>query len=342
MQLSELAQQIQAELVGADAPVDGVNTIQDASESEICFLTSQKHAAGLSDSCAAAVIVDTAIDDCPMAQLVVDNVNAGLIAALKLFAPKLTELEGVHPSAVVEADAQLSPTAIVGPNAYIGHGVQIGAETVIGPGCSIGENTTIGPRCRLESNAVIYHDCQIGSFCVIGANTTIGGVGFGYSYIDGQHQLIPHNGGVILEDGVEIGCNSCVDRAKFGNTLIGAGTKIDNLVQVAHNAQIGRLCLLAGHVGISGSTVVGDGVIFAGASGTSDNITVGDGAIIGAQSAAVQDIAPGEKVWGDPPQPLSKELRCKSVYRNLPELAKEIKQLRKKVAKLEAAKDDKN
>ena len=147
---------------------------------------------------------------------------------------------------------------------------------------------------------------------------------------------------MILEDGVEIGSNSCVDRAKFGNTLVGAGTKVDNLVQIAHNVQTGKCCLMAGHVGISGSTKVGNGVVFAGASGSSDHVEIGDGAVLGAQAVATGKVEPGQTVLGLPARDVRKELKSKSVYRNLPELAKEVKQLGKKVEKLETAKDNKN
>ena len=340
--LSELAERINARLIGnGDRPIAGINTIQDAGENEVCFLSSRKYTEALTETRAAAVIVDKAMDTCGIDQLVVDNVNRGLIAALEVFTPKRKGFQGIHPTAVIEPDSELDPTVVVGPGVYVAQGVKIGAHSVIGSGCSIGENTMIGNHCRFDSNVVVYHNCQIGNDCIIQANSTIGSTGFGYSYIDGQHRLIPHNGGVILEDGVEIGANSCIDRAKFGNTLIGAGTKIDNLVQVAHNVQIGKLCLLAGHVGIAGSTKVGNGVIFAGAAGSADNLHIGDGAILGAQTAATKDVPPGQVMLGNVPQELKRELRCVSVYQRLPELAKELKQLHKKVEKLEAAKDDK-
>ena len=343
MLLSDIATKLQARLIGdGQQDITGVNTITDALSGEICFLTSAKHAKTLGQSAATGVLVDKPMDDCAMAQLVVANVNAALISLLKLFEPKLTAIEGVHPSAVVEPTASVDPSVAVGPGTYIAHGVHVDKNTVIGPNCSIGENTTIGSDCRLDSHVVVYHNCQIGNFCIIQANSTIGATGFGYSFIDGAHRLIPHNGGVILEDGVEIGSNSCVDRAKFGNTLVGAGTKVDNLVQIAHNVQTGKCCLMAGHVGISGSTKVGNGVVFAGASGSSDHVEIGDGAVLGAQAVATGKVEPGQTVLGLPARDVRKELKSKSVYRNLPELAKEVKQLGKKVEKLETAKDNKN
>ena len=343
MLLSDIATKLQAQLLGdGQQDITGVNTIQDALANEVCFLTSKKHAPKLPQSSAGAVLVSEPVADCAMAQLVVEDVNAALITLLGLFAPKLTALSGIHPTAVVEPTAELDQTVTVGPGAYIGHAVKIGDDTVIGPGCSVGENTAIGSGCRLDSNIVVYHNCTIGNSCIIQSNSTIGATGFGYSFIDGEHRLIPHNGGVILEDGVEIGANSCVDRAKFGNTVIGAGTKIDNLVQVAHNVKIGRLCLLAGHVGISGSTIVGNGVVFAGASGSADHVEIGDGAVLGAQAVATGKVAAGQMILGTPARDMKQELKSMSVYRKLPEIAKQVKQLDKKVEKLEAAKDNKN
>ncbi|RKY13594.1 MAG: UDP-3-O-(3-hydroxymyristoyl)glucosamine N-acyltransferase [Planctomycetota bacterium] len=343
MLLSEIATKLQAQLIGdGQQDITGVNTIADAGGSELCFLTSAKYVKTLSQSTAAGVLVDKPVDDCDMDQLVVASVDAALISLLKLFEPILTAAEGVHPTAVVEPTASVDSSATVGPGAYIAHGVCVGPDTIIGPNCSIGENTTIGSSCRLDSHVVVYHNCQIGNFCVIQANSTIGATGFGYSFVDGAHRLIPHNGGVILEDGVEIGSNSCIDRAKFGNTLIGAGTKVDNLVQIAHNVQTGKCCLMAGHVGISGSTKVGNGVVFAGASGSSDHVEIGDGAVLGAQAVATGKIEPGQTVLGLPARDVRRELKSKSVYRNLPELAKEVKQLGKRIEKLEATKNNKN
>lgn len=342
MLLSEIAHTLQARLIGdGQQTVTGINTIAAASGSEVCFLSSAKHKEALKQSRAAAVIIAAPLGDSLMAQLVVDDVNAALIQALGMFSPKLTPFEGIHPTAIIEPSAQIDPTAAIGPRVYISHHVKIGSNTQIGPGCSVGENSTIGSDSRLDSNVVVYHNCQIGDRCVIQANSTIGSVGYGYSFIKGRHRLVPHNGGVVIEDEVEIGANSCVDRAKFGNTLIGAGTKIDNLVQIAHNVQIGKCCLFAGQSGVGGSTKIGNGVIFAGHAGVIDNRTLGEGAVVCANSAATKDIPAGQAVMGMPPQELQRELRCVSVFQRLPELAKELKTLQKKVQQLEAAENDK-
>ena len=342
IRLDELARTLSAQVFGNSAiEIRGINTIQDAGPDEICFLSSMKYAEKLKSSRAAAVLVQKQLPDSSMAQLVVANVDKALIMLMTMFAPKLTPQKGIHPAAVVEADAQIDPTASVGPGAYIGHNVKIHARTIIGPNCSVGENTQIGADCRLDANVTVYHNCKIGNFCIIQANTTIGSTGFGYSFIEGRHQLIPHNGGVILEDGVEIGANTCVDRAKFGNTIIGAGTKIDNQVHIAHNVVIGKACLLAGQAGIAGSTQLGNGVVLAGGAGVSDNVAIGDRAIVGACALVTKDIESNEKVWGIPAIDLQGQLRSISLFHKLPELAKELKELTRRVEQLETAKDDK-
>jgi UDP-3-O-[3-hydroxymyristoyl] glucosamine N-acyltransferase len=184
-------------------------------------------------------------------------------------------------------------------------------------------------------------DCRLGNNVVIQANSTIGSTGFGYSFIGGAHRLIPHNGGVVIEDFVEIGANCCVDRAKFGNTIIGAGTKIDNLVQIAHNVVIGKCCLIAGQVGISGSCKIGDGVVLAGQVGLVDNIEIGDGVMVGARSAIINNVAAGKKMFGYPATEKTEALRVVGLTRHLPKMAELLKQLRKRIERLEAAKDDK-
>jgi len=343
MLLSDIATKLQAQVVGdGQRDVVGVNTIADAKADEICFLTSEKHLKTVSQSAAAGILVSKPLENCGITQVVVENVDAALITLLKLFAPPLTAMQGIHPTAVIEPTASVDPSAAVGPGAYISHSATIGANTVIGANCSIGENTVVGSQCRLDSNVVVYHNCRIGNDCVIQSNSTIGATGFGYSFIGGAHRLIPHNGGVILEDGVEIGANSCVDRAKFGNTLIGAGTKIDNLVQIGHNVQTGKCCLVAGQAGLSGSVKVGNGVVFAGKVGVVDHVEIGDGAILGARALVSGNVEAGQTVWGSPARDMRKEMKSRSVYQNLPGLAKTLKQLGKRVEKLETAKDNKN
>jgi UDP-3-O-[3-hydroxymyristoyl] glucosamine N-acyltransferase len=331
--IAAVCEKLNAEIFGdPTGSVTGVNSVEGAGPTDICFVTAIKHVEKLAETRAAAVIIFDKLESVDIPQIIVPDVNAALIETLNLFAPKLTPLAGIHPRAVVEDSAILGKDVAVGPGAYISHGTRIGDGTVIGPGVSIGENSTIGSNCRLDSNVVVYHNCKIGNNCIILANTTIGGTGFGYAFIDGQHRLIPHNGGVVIEDCVDIGANCCVDRAKFGETVIGAGTKIDNLVQIGHNAIIGKCCVLAGQIGMAGSSQIGNGVAVAGQSGIREHIKVGDGAQLGARTCALSDVAPGQTVLGFPAIDAKDQIRIWMASRRLPDM---VKQLRKTVARVD-------
>jgi len=340
--VKELAKRLNAEIVGdGSGSIRSVGPIVSADRTTLTFLTNDKHLADLKRSQPGAVIVDKAVTDMPIAQLVVKNVNAALIEALKIFAPKLKPpVAGVDPSAKLGRDVKAGRNISIGPYCVVEDGVEIGDDTVIAAGCKIGQNTKIGRNSRLDCNVVVYHNCTIGNNVIIQANTSIGSTGFGYYFIEGAHRLIPHNGIVVIEDFVEIGANCCVDRAKFGETRIGAGTKIDNLVQIAHNVIIGKCCLIVGQVGIAGSTKIGDGVVFAGQSGATDNIEIGDGAIVGARGCVLKSIGPGMQVLGSPAIELKEALRVWACTQRLPKLMEQFRQLSAKVEKLETPKDN--
>jgi UDP-3-O-[3-hydroxymyristoyl] glucosamine N-acyltransferase len=337
--IGELATRLGARVAGPQAdlsrPVSAVKPVEAAGAADVTFVTDARHEHAVARSGAAAVIVAAPIEGLSMPQLVVKDATAALIATLTLLAPPLTPpVRGVDPSARIGANVDLAPGVCIGAHA------RIGPDTVLGSGCRIGENTTIGGHCRLDSNVVVYHNCTVGHHVVIQANSTIGAVGFGYAFTDGAHQLIPHNGGVIIEDFVEIGANTCVDRAKFGNTIIGAGTKIDNLVQVAHNVVIGKCCLIAAQVGVAGSCRLGDGVVLAGQVGLADNIEIGAGTMVGAQAGVMNSVGPGEKLGWSPALNIKEAARVVAHILRLPKLAQEVKRLTAKVEKLEAAKND--
>jgi len=341
--VARLAEKIGAELAGpGSGQIASVSGIATAGPGDVTFMTDKKHLDELARSKAGAVIVAERIEALTRPQLIVENVNRALITSLNIFAPKLTPPSpGVHQSAVVAETAKVAGGVSIGANVYIGCNAEVGDNTVIGTGCCIGENSIIGKNCRLDGNVIVYHNCAIGNNVIIQANSTIGSTGFGYILIDGEHRLIPHNGGVIIEDFVEIGANCCVDRAKFGNTIIGAGTKVDNLVQIAHNVVIGKCCLLVGQVGIAGSAELGDGVVLGGQAGVKDNIKIGDKAMIGGQSGVLESIAADKQVFGTPAQDIKKAFREIALTRRLPEMAEQLKRLIKRVEELEAAKDDK-
>lgn len=340
--VAQLANFLGAELVGdGSGQITAVGPLETACQSEVTFIADDRFITKLESLGAGAVIVSKCIEGLARPQLIVKDVNAALIKALNIFAPKLKAPgRGIHPSATIGKKTKIAKTASIGPNTVIDDGAIIGANTVIEAGCKIGQNSHIGKNCQIHTNVVIYHHCKIGNNVVIQANTTIGSTGFGYCLIDGQHRLIPHNGGVVIEDFVEIGANCCIDRAKFGNTIIGAGTKIDNLVQIAHNVIIGKCCLIAGQVGISGSCKLGDGVVLAGQVGLADNIEIGAGTMVGAQSGVMNNIPKGARVVGSPAIDSKETLRLISLIRRLPKLASQLKQLSKRVERFGAANND--
>ena len=249
--LQELAHRIGATLVPADAVavVTAVRPMDGAGPEHLSFASDERHQAAARAGMAGAILVKRPIEGVVRPQLVVTHVDTALIEAMGIFAPRLVpdpergSIHGPHGS-----DVQIGRHCSIGPYVVIEDGVRIGDSTVITAGCRIGQNTEIGGHTRLDGNVVIYHLCRIGSHVIIQANSTIGSIGFGYAVIDGAPRLVPHNGGVIIEDFVEIGANCCIDRAKFTNTIVGAGTKLDNLVQVGHNVVIGKCCLIAAQV----------------------------------------------------------------------------------------------
>ena len=341
--VAQLAKHVGAELVGdGSAEISAVGAVNQADERTIAFITNQKYISKLRTSRAGAVIVGRRIKDLAKPQLIVKDVNAALIEALSVFAPKLkAAAEGIDPTAKIGQAVKLAKGVSIGPFTVLDDNVEIGMGSVIAGGCRIGENSKLGKNCRLDSNVVVYHNCCLGNNVVIQANSTIGSTGFGYSFIDGSHKLIPHNGGVVIEDFVEIGANCCVDRAKFGNTIIGAGTKIDNLVQIAHNVIIGKCCLIAGMVGIAGSCKLGDGVVLAGQVGVKDNIVIGDGVLVGGQSAIMHNVRAGEQIFGTPAIDGKEAFRIIGLTRRLPKVFEQLKQLSVRMEGLEASKDDK-
>ena len=344
--IEQLAKRLGAELTGnaneISRQIIAVCPIKTAVENEVTFVTDDKHKTAISQSHASAVIVSARIDGLDKPQLIVKNVDAALIETLRIFAPKLQALtEGIDPTARLADNVKIAKGVYVGANVVVDNGAEIGQNSIIGSGCKIGENSKLGEHSRLDSNVVIYHNCCIGNNVIIQANSTIGSTGFGYSFIDGTHRLIPHNGGVIIEDFVEIGANCCVDRAKFGNTIIGAGTKIDNLVQIAHNVVIGKCCLIVALAGIAGSCKLGDGVVLGGQAGMADNIEIGDGTMIGGQAGVMSNVPAGQKLAWTPAIKREDAMRTIGLVLRLPKMAQQLKQLSKRIEKLEAAEDDK-
>jgi len=333
---AELAALVGGRIEGcASAPVRGMNSIEEAGPDEATFITNDRYAQRWAASRATVAVVneDIAIDlgDPGRRALIrVRNAELALAKALEAFAPA-PELpaEGVHPSAVIDASATLGASARIGARAVIGARAKLGAGCVVHPGAVIAHDAELGDGCVIHANAVIRERCRLGRAVTIHACAVIGSDGFGYRpAADGRSLVrIPHLGTVVLEDGVEIGAGTCVDRAKFGATVVGAHTKIDNLCQIAHNCRIGRMTVIAGLTGLAGSVQVGDGVQIGGNCGIADHRTIGNGARLAAKSGVMEDVPAGATWGGIPAQDVRAELRVIAAIRKLPEWSRKFRRL---------------
>ena len=345
--LAELAERLGARVVGdGERTVGGVASLRDAGADELSFLTGARHRREAERSRAGALLVGAAIDGLDRLArggrplVVVDDPERARNRALALFHPAEPPAAGVHPTAVVEEGAEVSPEASVGPFAVIGRGSRIeagaavGAHAVVGRGCRLGKGTELRPH------AVLYDRTELGERVLVHAGAVLGADGFGYTSRPGGHEKVPQVGRVVIEDDVEIGANSAVDRATMGATRIGAGTKIDNLVQVGHNVEIGRGALLCGQAGVAGSATLGDGVVLAGQAGVGDHVTLGDGVQVSAASAAVRKVPAAMKVSATvPPMEIGRWRRQLAVLGRLDELLRRLRAVERRLG-LAAAGDD--
>jgi UDP-3-O-[3-hydroxymyristoyl] glucosamine N-acyltransferase len=328
LSLAELAGRLGAELVGDGAvKVRGVRPLNEAGPSDLSFLHNTKYAAEARRSKAGAILVSNPELAPSHNLLVMPQPYLGLAHALEILCPEPEPEPGVHPSAAVDPEAALGEGVSVGAQAAIGPRCVVGAGTIIGAGVVLGPDVTIGEGCRIHPRVVVQRGCRIGNRCVLQPGVIIGGDGFGFATVDGVHHKVPQVGIVVVEDDVEIGSNTCIDRATLGETRIGRGTKIDNLVQVAHNVQVGEGSLLVAQVGISGSTSLGHHVIMAGQSGAAGHLKIGDRVIIGAKSAVIKDVDAGQFVTGFPAQPHRDWLKMNVRLRQLEKLEKRLSRL---------------
>lgn len=340
--ISKVAELIGGKLDGdGSAEITGIAPIGQAGPAELTFAESAKRAADIVGCGAAAAIVGEQPESAEIPLIRVDNVKAAVARLLAAFAPpEDLPLAGIDPSAVVSPQAKIAEGAAIGPNVVVQPGAEIGPDSALCANVTVGRDVKIGSDCILFEGVVIRHGCVVGNRVRIGSNSVIGYDGFGYYTEGGAHNKIPHIGNVVLEDDVEIGACSCVDRGKFGSTTIGTGTKIDDLVMIAHNVQLGRGCLLAGQCGIAGSAKLGDYVVLGGHAGVRDNITLGNGVQGSAFAGVVWDIDDGEIVAGAPAIPVRERLRIIQAERKLPELLKRVKQLESRLSKLESTEDN--
>lgn len=303
-----LAELVGGELSGpADVTLTGVESLATARATDIGFVRVSAYAKDALASGAGALLVARGIEIGPTdkAVIVVDNPDQSLAGLLRTLRTQRLgpEPTGVHPSAAIDPSARVDPSVVIAPGVVIEAGVTVGAHT------------------RIDANAVIAVGCVVGDRCRIGAGVVIGGEGFGYftDKATGRHTRLPHVGIVVIEDDVEIGAGTCIDRAKFAATRIGCGTKIDNLCQIGHNVTIGADCIICGLVGIGGSATIEDGVVIGGQTGIADNITIGKGAQLAARGGVVSDVPPGGIYVGSPARERSQAFREFAALKRLAE-----------------------
>ena len=336
MTLAELAVRLDCRLEGdGTIEVHRVTTLDDARQGDVTFFTNNKYAAALRSTRASAVIIGEEAEAAPCAMLRTKNPYVAFARAVEMFAGNRRPAPGVHRTAFVEADAIVPSDACIGPFVAVGAGARIGARTIVQAHTVIGEDAEVGDDCVIHARVSIRERVRIGQRVVIQDGAVIGSDGFGFAHnADGTHVKIPQVGDVVVEDDVEIGANTTIDRPAVGETRISSGTKIDNLVQIAHGVHIGRNSLLAAQVGIAGSTRLEDSVTLAGQVGVAGHLTVGKGVIATAQTGIPNSVEPGSLVSGYPAIPNRDWLKASAVFRRLPELKKAVAELEKRVEEL--------
>ncbi|UHD18587.1 UDP-3-O-(3-hydroxymyristoyl)glucosamine N-acyltransferase [Thiocapsa bogorovii] len=318
-----------------DAEICGVNTLEEAGSQDLCFAEDASQADAVASSAAALVLVGEGFPDVVGKRLLRVGEPRDLFFEIAVWFAPLAASQGIHPSASIHPTVDLGEGVEIGAAVVIDADARIGSGSRIGAGSYLGTGVDVGANCVIGVNVSILSDSTLGERCVLHPGVRIGGDGFGFRWDGTAHRKIPQLGRVVIEDDVEIGCNSCVDRATLGTTRIGRGTKIDNLVQVAHNVSIGAHSILVSQSGVAGSSTLGQGVVVAGQVAISDHVTVGDGARIGGQAGVVKDIPAGVAVFGTPARPVKQALRESAALTRLPALLKQVERQQQTIARVE-------
>jgi UDP-3-O-[3-hydroxymyristoyl] glucosamine N-acyltransferase len=337
LKLLEIAERLDCRLEG-DGSIDirGVAGIEDAAPGDLTFFTNPKYAAELRATRASAVILGETAERAPCAMLRAKQPYLAFAHAVGLFDDSWRPAPGVHHLAWIGEGVMLGSDVSVGPFAVIEPGARVAARTIIYPHVTIGRQAEIGEDCIVHARVSIRERTRIGNRVVLQDGAVVGSDGFGFARrTDGTHEKIPQIGGIVIEDDVEIGANSTIDRPAVGETRIGAGTKIDNLVQIAHGVTVGRNVLLAAQVGVAGSVTIEDDVTLAGQVGVAGHITLGKGVIATAQSGIPNSVDAGAFISGYPAIPNRDWLRASAVFRKLPELKKRLAELERRIKELE-------
>lgn len=335
--LGEIARLIGAVLEGDPSiPIQGVASLEQNVAGTLVLVAEAKYLPRLPASRASAVIAPPGLPISDRPVLRAENPRLAFASALELFYPLPTFPPGISPTAIVAPDARVHPEATIFPFVVIESGAVIEAGVVLSAFVYVGARAHIGEGSRVHPHVTIQADVQVGRRCLIHPGAVLGGDGFGFVFDGTRHRKIPQVGTVVIEDDVEVGANVCIDRATLGETVVGRGTKIDNLVQVAHNVTIGERAILVAQVGIAGSSRVGRDVILGPQCGVVDHVTIGDGCRVSGQSGIVRDIEPGSKLAGTPARPIEEELRIIAALGRLPQLVRSVRTLEKRLEALEA------
>lgn len=334
---SEIATELQGELLGdGSVQFTGLAPAEHARHGELTFAENASYFAVAERSQAAGILVGEPFISASKVLIRVRNPRVALARILPLFFPPEGHPSGIHPSAVIADTSQIDPTAHIGPSCFLGARVHLGARSVLMGGNDVRADCQLGDDVCLFPNVVLYRRSKLGHRVIIHAGTVIGSDGFGYVLDEGRQRKVLQLGNVVIHDDVEIGANAAIDRGTLGSTVIGEGTKIDNLVHVAHNVVIGRHCLIMGQVGFAGSTHLGDYVVVASQSGVADHLKLGNQAVVGAKSGVMRDVPDGGRVLGIPAAPDRQAKRQIIAMQYLPEMLQRLRLLEKQVQDLTA------
>lgn len=333
--LQEIAAFVGGRIVGdAALEIHGLDNIDGAGPHDLTFAV-EPHIDAAKECKAAAVMLPEGVEDFPKTALYVEEPRAAFAKLLDFFTPKLEFPQGVSAEAHIGQDVQLGENVTIMPFAVVDDHSVIGSNVTLYPHTYVGQYVEIGEDTVVYSNATVREHCRVGKRCVIHSSAVIGSDGFGFTTKDGVHTKVPQVGNVVLEDDVEIGAHDGIDRAAMGSTVIGKGTKIDNLVHIGHNCKIGPNCLIVAQTGISGSTIVDHNVTFGGQVGTVGHIHIGANSVYAARSGIIGDMPEGVFCAGFPVQPHTEWLRMQAAMKHLPEMSKKLKRLEKKLAQYE-------
>ena len=334
----QIAEFIQGTIVGDEnATVHTFAKIEEGIPGAISFLSNPKYTNYIYETQSSIVLVNKDFEpekEIGATLIKVNNAYESLAKLMTLYEQSQPKQVGIHPLAYVSPTAKIGENVYLAPFACVGDNAEIGDGTALHPHATVGRGAKVGKNCILYSNSNVYHDCRIGNNCILHAGCVIGADGFGFAPSPEGYEKIPQIGIVILEDNVEVGANTCIDRATMGATIIRKGVKLDNLIQIAHNVEVGSNTVMASQVGIAGSTKVGEWCMFGGQVGLAGHIKIGNKVNLGAQSGVPGSIKDGQNLIGTPPIELKNYFKSSVLFKKLPEMATELNNMKKELEEL--------